>query len=165
MVLTTQNTENAPIQFTPKIELKYWNNYGYPSDVTTTFSTERIKVSNLPLIIKRLEKLNEKQIKAVNLLDLLNFEDIYLNNTYAALIKLGTLDYLTLDASQINEQILQLTTLEGLIIVGKSVETLPDYLAQLPHLIWFDAGEIRLNKIPNCVFNMPILRGLKLKVK
>jgi hypothetical protein len=165
MVLTTQNKENAPIQFTPKIELKYWKNYGYPSDVTNSFSTERIKISNLPLIIKRLEKLDVKQVRAVNLLDLLSHEDIYLNNTYDELIKLGTLEYLTLDASQINEKILQLTTLEGLIIVGKSVETLPDYLAQLPNLIWLDAGEIRLNKIPDCVFNMPILRGLKLKVK
>lgn len=164
MIWTTQNSTYS-FSFSESIEL-HTNEYVYGSDTKfyIYFNYEKFKYSNIPLIVKRLKKVDKNAISAINLLDILGHEST-LNQVYDEMVALGNIQFLKLDASQITEKIKRLTSLKGLIISGTSTETLPDYLSELPNLEWFDAAEIRLNYIPDCIFKMPLLRGLKLKTK
>lgn len=164
MIWTKQNFENVyPFLDDLKIHVAS-SNYGTLSTIQLNIVGEKFKYSNLPLIVKRLKKAQKSSELAVNLLDILGHEAV-LKQVYQEMKALGNIEFLKLDATQIMPDITALTSLKGLIISGQSTETLPDYLSELPNLIWLDAAEIRLNTIPDCVFKLPLLRGVKLKPK
>ncbi|MFY7908799.1 MAG: leucine-rich repeat domain-containing protein [Emticicia sp.] len=125
---------------------------------------ESFKHSNIPLIVKKFQKADSERPITANFLDIQGFPHI-LETVYDELRKLNKVTYLVLSAAQITESIVHLKTLKGLFIVGRSTETLPDYLSELPNLEWLNASGTRLDKIPNCVLKMPKLVGLQLKVK
>lgn len=163
MIWTAGN--NNTFSFEDDIEIRV-NSYVYGSDSHFFINAygERFKNSNIPLIIKRLQKGTKASDFAANLLDIIGFEHV-LMQVYTELIKLETIQYLILDVSQLRPELTQLKSLKGITLLGKSTDTLPDYLAELPNLIWLDISEVRLNKIPDCVFKMSQLRGMKLKPK
>jgi hypothetical protein len=165
MIFSSQEIKEIAFSFDRNVSINLLHYYHDSSSFMSLRNSniERFKPSNFPLIVKKFQNKGENEAISVNLQDL---EDhtLSLNRAYDEMIALGNIEYLTLNAHQIQERIVKMPSLKGLTIFGKNQETLPD-LADLPNLIWLDVPEMRLDKIPECVFRMKILRGVKLKLK
>jgi hypothetical protein len=166
MIFSSQEIKEIAFSFDKNISINVSHYYHDSSSFISLRNNniERFKPSNFPLIVKKLQNKGENEAISVNLQDLEEHQ-LSLNRAYDEMIALGNIEYLTLNAHQIQERIVKIPSLKGLTIFGKNQETLPDYLADLPNLIWLDVPEMRLDKIPECVFRMKILRGGKLKLK
>jgi hypothetical protein len=125
------------------------------------------KPTNVPLIVKKLQKASKSQFIYVTLDDLIEmrYDKSFCESVFQEMIKADNINYLSIHTSLLSERITQIKSLEYLHIYGQSTETLPDYLANIPNLKWVNITDIRLDRIPDCIFKMPKLIGLQLKVK
>lgn len=125
------------------------------------------KPTNVPLIVKKLQKASKSQFIYVSLDDLIimDHDKPFCESVMQEMIKADNINYLSIHKSLLSKSLTQIKSLEYLNIYGQSTETLPDYLANIPNLKWLNITDIRLDRIPDCVFKMPKLIGLQLKVK